>query len=179
MKKLLITLFIFGLIFTLPSSFAQEKATESAKVEYNLPYHGMLPDNPLYTLKAFRDRLIATLISDPLKKAEFNLLSSDKRLSASVALYERGKKDLSESTISKGLNYFEDGLKNLELAKKQGREIGGLLTNYELSIEKHLEVLENLKKGLNGSLLSKFNSLEKRAKNYEKRVLEFKSSLNQ
>lgn len=178
MKRLLLFLLVIGLLIV-PSSLAKENLTESARVEYTLPYSGMLPDSPLYFLKAFRDRLIATFISDPIKKAEFDLLQADKRLSAAIALFEKGKKDLAESTISKGENYFEDGLKNLDLAKRQGREIGGLVTNMELSAKKHLEVLSKMKMETSGDLLAKFEVLEKRILGYQDKVLDFKASLQQ
>jgi hypothetical protein len=179
MKKILILLLIICSLFVAETTFAKEQATESTKVDYNLPYHGMLPDSPLYFIKTFRDRVMATLISDSLKKAEFDLLQADKRLSASVALFERGKKDLAESTISKGLNYYEDGVKSLEMARKQGKEIGGLLTNYDLSIKKHVEVLGELKGQTTGEVQKKFSALERRGLGYEKKVAEFKAQVGQ
>lgn len=166
------------IVFITPLSFAQEEGTESAlqnsgqaRVEYTLPYPGILPDSPLYFLKAARDRVVVFFISDPFKKAEFDLLQADKRLSAGIALFEKGKKDLSESTISKGENYFEDGIKNLKEAKKQGRDVGGLLNTMDLSAKKHLEVLSDLKKKTSGEILKKFEVLERR-------MLEFANEVN-
>lgn len=171
MKKIFLLFLILITLFVAPLAFAQaDETTESVKVEYTLPYPGILPDSPLYFLKAFRDRIVSILISDPIKKAEFNLLQADKRLGAGVALFEKGKKDLSESTISKGENYFEDGIKNIELAKKQGRDIGGLLGSYELSAKKHLEILSGLKTKTSGNLLKKFEVLEKRMQEFASQV---------
>src|SRR3989344_6985739 len=62
---------------------ATDSATDQVE-EYTLPYPGILPDNLLYPIKVFRDRIVSFLISDPLKKAEFNLLQADKRLQAGV-----------------------------------------------------------------------------------------------
>ena len=39
------------------------------KVLYNLPYPGLTPDNPLYFIKAVRDRIIDISTRDTLKKA--------------------------------------------------------------------------------------------------------------
>src|SRR3989344_1770388 len=97
-------------------SFAQEElsikeATESADIEenksvdYDLPYPGLLPDHPLYFLKMMRDSAIGFLISDPLKKAEFDLLQADKRLNSGLYLLHNDKDknaELAQSTISKG-----------------------------------------------------------------------------
>lgn len=160
MKKMILLIAYSLLLIVLFSntSFAQE-ASESAKNNYQLPYPGLLPDNPLYSLKALRDKIIEFLISDPIKKAEFDLLSADKRLAIGVALFDRKKYGLSETTISKGENYFEDGIKNLEKAKKEGRQIDpSLLVNYDLSSKKHKEILENLTAKSNGELKKKFTA---------------------
>jgi hypothetical protein len=86
--------------------------TTAPNVTYDLPYPGVLPDNPLYGLKAVRDRIISFLISDPLKKSEFDLLQADKRVQAGLFLLHREKPDvgLAISTISKGQNYFEEAI---------------------------------------------------------------------
>ncbi len=159
MKKIVIAslLIIVSLLSFVQTSFAQE-ATVSAKNNYQLPYPGLLPDNPLYSLKAFRDKLIEFLISDPIKKAEFDLLAADKRLAIGVALFDKKKYTLSETTISKGENYFEDGIKNLDTAKKEGRQIDpSLLLNFDLSSKKHKEILENLVAKSKGDLKKKLN----------------------
>jgi hypothetical protein len=61
MKRLL-TLFILTIAFLVisQSAFAQELSTSTAilNVQYDLPYTGILPDNPLYFLKALRDNII-------------------------------------------------------------------------------------------------------------------------
>ena len=82
----------------------EKEATQSSQPEideYPLPYPGILPDNPLHFLKALRDRIILMLMSDPVKEAEFNLLTSDKRIYAAQLLADKGKGQLSISTLSK------------------------------------------------------------------------------
>ena len=102
MRTAVLILFIVLLTILAPSfSFAQNISTSSAipKVEYELPYPGLLPDNPLYYLKAIRDNILKFLIRDPMKKAEFDLLQSDKRLGASYALLKKGNYDLCITTL--------------------------------------------------------------------------------
>lgn len=157
MKRIFFHCFIVIIVALLfvQTAFAQE-ASPSARNTYQLPYAGLLPDSPLYFLKAFRDRVVELLISDPLKKSEFDLLSADKRLSMGIALYDKKKYELSESTISKGENYFEDGVKNLESAKKEGRQIDpSLLVSYDLSTKKHREILQNLIAKSSGTIKNK------------------------
>ncbi len=146
MRKIILLIAYSLLLIVLFSNIAfAQVASESARNNYQLPYPGLLPDNPLYFLKAARDRIIEFLISDPLKKAEFDLLSADKRLAVGLALFDKKKYELSETTISKGENYFEDGIKNLDNAKREGRQIDpSLLVNFDLSTKKHKEILGNL-----------------------------------
>lgn len=159
MKKifwLLIFVFVFSLIPQV--SFAQPKKA----VDYELPYPGLLPDSPLYFLKMIRDRLVWFLISDPLKKADFNLLTADKRLNGALYLFreDKNKIKLVESTISKGENYFEEAIKKVKEAKKQGMDTADILRRLETSSQKHQEILEKMG----------FASLRKRTENFEKEV---------
>src|SRR5260221_7243175 len=97
MRKLLLFLpLLFFVVFPPKVAFAQElmvspTATSSPTptvVQYDLPYPGILPDNPLYTLKVIRDEVVSFFISDPLKKASFDILQADKRIGASLYLAE-------------------------------------------------------------------------------------------
>src|SRR5260370_21185893 len=103
MKKILFLLLLaaifpsLALAQTPSTSDAMATSTPAANmVEYNLPYPGLLPDNFLYPLKTFRDKIISFFISDPLKKASFDVLQSDKRIAAAQALEkeEKGKDSL-------------------------------------------------------------------------------------
>jgi hypothetical protein len=52
--------------------------------------------------------------------------------------------NLAADTLSKGVNYFSDGLDQLSLAKKQGQDIQSLAQRFVLSNEKHREVFIEL-----------------------------------
>jgi hypothetical protein len=127
--------------------FAQNNTSESsasAKVEYILPYPGALPDSPIYFLKALRDRLVSYLINDPLKKAEFNLLTSDKRANAALYLADHKKYELSITSFSKSTNYFIEGVAKLKEAidlEKDGKDV---LERMKLAVVKHQEVLQSI-----------------------------------
>ncbi|MBF8250036.1 MAG: LPXTG-motif cell wall anchor protein, partial [Candidatus Levybacteria bacterium] len=84
----LIFLSSFSISFAKSDLAAAQTATPSSnqEVNYELPYPGLLPDSPLYFLRVTRDKLVSFLISDPLKKAEFDLLQADKRLNAGIYL---------------------------------------------------------------------------------------------
>ncbi|QQG40788.1 MAG: hypothetical protein HYV37_00490 [Candidatus Levyibacteriota bacterium] len=183
MKRILI-FFLFFFIVTVQAAFAQEIISTNAAtaaitptpVEYQLPYPGLLPDSPLYFLKVFRDRLIDFLVSDPLKKAELQLLQADKRLSSGQALFGKGKKDLAESTISKGENYFESGIEKLIDAKKQRFDTKHLERKFSISVRVHKEIISGLEKETTGDIKKKLQDTKKRVAEFEKKVNQFGSN---
>jgi hypothetical protein len=125
----------------------QEIKIESKKIEYQLPYPGILPDHPLYFLKVARDRILDFLTRDHLKKTELYLLFSDKRINMALLLSKKGLWKLMISTASKGEKYALKMTEVLRTAKKQGEAAGNdFLLKAKLSNEKHREILENLLK---------------------------------
>lgn len=131
------------------------------KVEYALPYPGILPDHPLYFLKRLRDTILERLINDPIRKAEFYILQSDKRLQMGVMLTAAGKGTLGESTISKAEKYMEQAITNLSSYKKSGGVVPPyVVERLEKATAKHREVITDLirkaseaeKSGLQGSI---------------------------
>jgi len=155
-----------------------KEATASAApvhVDYELPYPGLLPDNPLYMLKAIRDNLQKFFISDPLRKAEFDLLQANKRLRAGELLILRNKFDLGFTTLSKAGNYFEDGLAKVQVAQKQGHDVNSLLSEMFTAAKKQQEVIINLQKNRKGEELRNLRLLEERSRDFSERVLIIKS----
>jgi len=133
-------------------------------IEYQLPYPGILPDNPLYKLKALRDKIIGFLISDPLKKTDFDILQADKRYNAALYLFRQDaeKEMIISDTISKADNYFHEALDQINLAKTQGEDINDFVKKASLSNKKHTEVLHELEKKASDVLLKKLQREEKR-----------------
>src|SRR3972149_9476367 len=127
----------------------EKEATQSSQPEideYPLPYRGIFPDNPLHFLKALRDRIILMLMSDPVKEAEFNLLTSDKRIYAAQLLSDKGKGELAVTTLSKSNNYFHNAVSSVSEAKRMGKRVDIVLTSMKKSIVKHQEVLSMIRK---------------------------------
>ncbi|MBI3577350.1 hypothetical protein HY086_04910 [Candidatus Gottesmanbacteria bacterium] len=92
-----------------------------------------------------RDKIIEFLIADPVRKAEFYILQSDKRLGMTSMLLEKGNTTLAETTLSKGETYMEKTISTLVNYKASGKEIPGyLLDRLTRSIAKHIEVLTDL-----------------------------------
>lgn len=131
-------------------------------VQYELPYPGMLPNNPLYVLKQVRDWILDKLIMDPVKKTEFYILQGDKRLAMGLTLSASGNGVLSEQIISKGEKYMNNAMQVLLTLKSQGKDVPAYITDHVTrALAKHAEILTieiekttdaELKSGLTGSL---------------------------
>jgi len=143
---------LLTVIFALPlfASPLVSSGSAATDINYSLPYPGLLPDNPLYVLKAVRDKIVSMLISDPKSKAEFDLLQADKRLSGAFVLSKQYpvKGQLVVDTISKGENYFSFALGQAKLAHDQGVEVNGLLDQLENAAGKHEQVILGIESGL-------------------------------
>lgn len=182
MKKIITSILIASFIFFFltTASLAQETPREDAvstpssvkTIDYTLPYPGLLPDNPLYVLKAIRDRIVEILISDPIKKANFELLAADKRLNEGVSLFNKGEKKyvLGETAISKGENYFEKGIAELEKAKRQGMDTINTSQRFHLASLKHREIIKSLINRSSGDIKQKLLLDDKRVEEFEKRL---------
>lgn len=144
-KVLALFVLTVALLIFSSTAFAQEPSTSTStaimNVQYELPYAGILPDNPLYFLKALRDNVIGFFISDPAKKANYDLLMADKRLGAANALLQKGKIDLAITTLSKSGNYFYLAVQQVSVAQKQGEDIGDLLSRLYKASLKHQQLI--------------------------------------
>ena len=112
-------------------------------VDYTIVFPGkVLPDSPLWTLKAIRDWAWYFVTIDPLKKAELALLFSDKRLIASKLLLEAKKPDLAVSTFTKGEKYLEIAVREEEIARQKGKDTSEFLKKLANASLKHRQITE-------------------------------------
>ena len=144
--------------------------TPTSGIDYPLPYSGLLPDNSFYFLKVFRDKFLEFFISNPMKRAEYDLQLSDKRVAAAFRLVNENQEEvpLAISTFSKGENYFEIALEKLHEAKQQGMDNRNLFSTFRLSNAKHLEVLHNMERIAGRGNQKQFIVLEQRLHGFEK-----------
>ncbi len=118
---------------------------EDVEVDYELPYPGrILPDHPLWPLKALRDRLWLMVVTNPTKKAEIKLLFADKRVTAARILFERDKSELGLSTLTKAEKYLEEAFDQGKLAQAKKAEMGTFFENLAMSALKHRQVIEDI-----------------------------------
>jgi hypothetical protein len=180
MKYWLFCLLVLSLL--LPGkSLAQEDGTvpvipsASPVADYPLPYPGILPNNPLYPIKMVRDKIILLLITDPYKKAQFNLLQADKRMEAAIFLVNEDKKNakLAVTTIEKGENYYHDAVADTAALQKEGRDVGNFLRDLDHAAAKHISLMTNLQKIL-PEQREELSRLKARMQSYQLQVLQIK-----
>ncbi len=139
-RKIIIAVLIFFLFTN--TSFAQETSTVSANVRYDLAYPGMLPDSPFYKIKVLRDKIILTLKRDPIKKVEYHLLLTDKRIHMAKMLAEKNEVELAKETALKGENEYTLLVNTLKDARKKPSK--ELFEKLEKASMKHQEVLNEI-----------------------------------
>jgi hypothetical protein len=128
-----------------PLSQPSESASKPDSSTYLLPFPGMLPDNPFYFLKLFRDFIMDTLINDPYKRVEFNVLQSDKRLSMGLALFNNGNVPLAIQQFTEGQKYLEKTTSSLIDRKSATLNVPTYLVDeLDDSLYKHIQVLTDL-----------------------------------
>lgn len=111
------------------------------KVEYYLPYPGILPDSPLYKFKALRDRISLWLITDEVKKAEKELLLADKRIGAATVLLDGGKDMQAVSTATKAEKYLEQAVNRTLKLVEGGKDVKSILGTLAKATAKHEEMM--------------------------------------
>jgi hypothetical protein len=129
--------------YTTPSSTSRNTLALASSINYVLPYSGsVLPDSWLWYFKAARDGFQYTITINPLKKADLALLYSDKRLGASLVLFENKKPDLAATTLTKGEKYLEIAAEDEALARKAGVNTDVFLIKLANASLKHRQVIE-------------------------------------
>jgi hypothetical protein len=117
------------------------------RIDYFLVFPGnVLPDSPLWPLKALRDRLWLSLTTNPSRKAELKLLFADKRLGSAQILFERNKPEIGLSTLTKAEKYLEEAGNQEEENRKNGLDTSEFLDRYSKASLKHYQVMEEITK---------------------------------
>jgi hypothetical protein len=153
MKKIIYSIFLIYILINTSinySVFAKEETPDNMTpfpqptIVYILPYPGILPDHPLYFVKNIRDKIIIFFNRKPVKKSQICLLLSDKNLVMGVNLWEKGEYGLSIKSLENSEEYIIDSIE--ALIKVNFKEIPpGVVDKIKLAIQKHEEVIQNIK----------------------------------
>lgn len=118
---------------------------DSQIIEYYFPYPGrILPDHPLWTFKAMRDRVWLSITPSAARRAELNLLLANKRLISAKILFERDKSELAFSVLTKASKYLESALKEEETARARGVDTKSFLISLARASLKHREIVREI-----------------------------------
>ena len=148
MKKVLIVLCGLCLIGSVYGASPKD-LIKNGTVVYELPYAGMTPENPLYFFKQLRDQVTEFLTRDSIKKAEFLLVSSDKRVHIAIILAQKGKTRQSVEVLADAEEKAMQIPELLRESKKQGTAPSErFVYTLKLSNSKHREVIQELAKML-------------------------------
>ena len=161
MKKTLLVIGIFALAFTVllisifdssiityPTNHASPGALETPdipNIDYPLPKAGrVLPDSPLWKLKAIRDRVWFEMTTSHLRKAQLALLFADKRLVMSQELFAKGETDIALQTFTKAEKYLPIAVEQEKIAREHGTDTNEFLMQLAFASLKHKEVAARL-----------------------------------
>lgn len=117
---------------------------QMVEVQYYLPYPGILPDSPLYKVKALRDKIWLLIPADGEKKARKELLMADKRINAALVLVEGGKSELGVSTATKAEKYLQSSVQRTVEEQQKGKDVKSLLLSLEKATAKHALTIEKM-----------------------------------
>ena len=122
-----------------------EGLKQKKEIVYHLAYPGkVLPDHPLWPLKVVRDKLWLLFSTNSGRKAELNLLFSDKRLVSSKMLFEKDKPELAISTLIKAENYLLEATRLEKIDRDDGSDTTEFLKRLLTASLKHREVMEEI-----------------------------------
>jgi hypothetical protein len=141
-RNLFAFLFIFSALTSIFTSIAYAKESSAARIQYDLAYPGILPDNPLYKLKLLRDKITSFLITDPKKRVEFYILQADKGILAAAMLIDKRNIALAEQTALKAEHNMT--LLNNDFPRMPKKPDNELFTKLKTASLKHQEVLSSL-----------------------------------
>jgi len=146
---LIVTCFIVLLTTTVIVKAEQNKEIameQEQDVSYVLPYPGMLPDNPLYFLKEIRDKVVGWLITDPVRKVEYLLLMSDKRVNSAVMLINKGEEEVGAETLNGAMSYLEETKGGVERLKNDSLDYKTVGNKVVLATKKYGQELMKVEK---------------------------------
>jgi hypothetical protein len=147
LKRYIAQLIVLMVLIILARSINAQESTPSptptpAIVKYELAYPGILPDNFLYKIKVFRDKMQLIMTSDSQKRIELLLKMADKGILASAMLVDKKEWNLAKETALKAENNMT--LLTPQLGNLNDQVDPALIKRLQTASLKHQEVLTSL-----------------------------------
>jgi len=118
---------------------------EDVNIEYYLPFPGkVLPDSPLWPVKALRDKIWLMLTTNPGRKSELMLLFADKRLGSAKLLFEKNKPEIGFTTLTKAEKYLEEAVAQEKVNSANGYDTTEFLKRLSNASLMHYQVMEEI-----------------------------------
>lgn len=150
MKKLLIAFFVF-LFATITPVFAQEEAfpsTPKPTSSYELFYPivaGKVSGDTLYPFKLTREWIVDKLVFDSLRKADYHLILSKKRLVEAEELIINRKDSINaEKSIKRLIGEYKKALEITQDREKKGQKVDDIYNALDSDGHKELEFFKEL-----------------------------------
>lgn len=139
MKKVFFVAFLL-FIFSSNNVFAESN--------YVLPYPSFMPGSKFYKLQEIKDNALRYWYFGNFGQFTYNLKQADKYLVEAKTLFEYKQYLLAYDVLQKSNKYFLNAPIYLDAAKKENKNISENFNLLQEASQKHLEILENLKKEL-------------------------------
>ncbi|QQS39173.1 hypothetical protein IPM62_00975 [Candidatus Woesebacteria bacterium] len=115
----------------------------TTQVNYDLAYPGkVLPDSPLWPVKAARDKIWLATTTNTSREAELLLLFADKRLGASKIFFENNEPERGLVTLQKAEAYLMDASNKERENSSRGMNTSEFLGHIALASLKHRQIIE-------------------------------------
>lgn len=135
----------FGDVTQTSTSETQVLGEDTVVIDYHLAFPGkVMPDSPLWPLKALRDRVWLWVTTNPSRKAEIKLLFADKRVAMSKALFEKEKPEIGFSTLTKAEKYLEEAGQQEVENRANGIDTSEFLVRIAKASLKHAQVIDEI-----------------------------------
>jgi hypothetical protein len=114
-------------------------------IDYEMPFPGkVLPDSPLWPLKALRDRIWLWTTTNQARKAELLLLFADKRIASAKIFFENEKYEEGYTILTKAEKYLEQASNKEEESRKKGNVNKEFLNQLARASLKHYLIMEEM-----------------------------------
>lgn len=131
--------------FSGPVSKESVLGDKDVNINYEMPYPGkVLPDSPLWPVKAFRDRVWLWVTNNDSREAELLLLFADKRVVSGKILFEKENYEVGYTTLTKAEKYLEQAANKEDEIRQAGGNTNELLDRLARASLKHFSIMQDM-----------------------------------
>ncbi|MGE5041794.1 MAG: DUF5667 domain-containing protein [Candidatus Levyibacteriota bacterium] len=137
---------IYSILLALVLCILFSAQSTLASSSYVLPYPGIMPGNKLYKVSELFDSLKRYYAFGDFAQFSYNLSLSDKKLVEAKTLFEYNQYPLALTALQKSDKYFIQAFRELKIAASHNKDISDKRKTFMSAAQKHIEVLESVKK---------------------------------